>query len=756
MDDVLMHDSPAPANNAGHFAAGVALTHPPVYWWTWAIITLDTAAFFSLRTDFLWSVLMTLLFAVVYMLFVKFGRAYAADPEKNGMAGKISDGIAVLGMLCFLPNILMQQWVTGLLLLLLCMQAALLCKLKSTRELYFLFAASFIMLLFCVANTKSGFFIVLVMAYFLVAMGFLQAVFTQTVKQKSAIAVVSPLQKNTFHGAAILVSCAIILLATVLYLSLPRPIPLHAGSFISDGGQQYHQDSWYDEATTGAKSKDQDSNQGAGTSGDPDPDQYAGFGQKFSIEKKSQATGIIGNPIVLYLQADRELYLRGNVFDFFDGVSWSMTDNSNKKIQLKNGFHSFEPYHQKALVHQMIEAAQPMGNRIFGSPRIIDVHFPGSVFAIDHHGNLLAPRDIVAGTRYEVDSQVDYYNGRFVAQDTAAADPALFLQTPADMSERVHDLAASVTRTAPDQFRAAILLEDYLRSHYRYNLDSIFNSQGVTPVEKFLFEKPEGHCEYFASAMVMLLRTLDIPARFVTGYTSGSYNPITGYHEIRALNGHAWVEGWIAGVGWVTFEPTPAFSIPQQQEKQMESTAQELDTYAQQTSDALREAPVDVASSMKIILAEAFVFIRHAIEHGLHILWHALVVAITVFYPLLFVCGVLVAVGYVFRIRILDAIALVRIKLLHRQSPEVQVLQLWRELEKWMARQGYRRKPSETVYEYQERLDRIMPGIAEPVGILAKNFSALIYGDVKPNQQVVAGCYDAFTVVTARSTSRNA
>ena len=74
----------------------------------------------------------------------------------------------------------------------------------------------------------------------------------------------------------------------------------------------------------------------------------------------------------------------------------------------------------------------------------------------------------------------------------------------------------------------------------------------------FLFETKTGHCEYFASAMAIMLRLQGVPARLVTGFSATNKNPLTGYFEVRALDAHAWVEAYFPAHGWVTFEPTPA------------------------------------------------------------------------------------------------------------------------------------------------------------------------------------------------------
>ena len=78
------------------------------------------------------------------------------------------------------------------------------------------------------------------------------------------------------------------------------------------------------------------------------------------------------------------------------------------------------------------------------------------------------------------------------------------------------------------------------------------------PLAYFLFVRRKGHCEYFASSMAVMLRTLGIPSRVATGFLSGVYNPMTGWQVIRASDAHSWVEAWIPGQGWTTFDPTPS------------------------------------------------------------------------------------------------------------------------------------------------------------------------------------------------------
>src|SRR5262249_33974966 len=99
-------------------------------------------------------------------------------------------------------------------------------------------------------------------------------------------------------------------------------------------------------------------------------------------------------------------------------------------------------------------------------------------------------------------------------------------------------------------------IEHYLRSHYGYSTD--FGNRIVeNPVEYFLFDRREGTCGHFASAMALMLRLQGIPSRVVAGYYKGEWNEPAQCVVIRERDAHAWVEAYIPGSGWVSFDPTP-------------------------------------------------------------------------------------------------------------------------------------------------------------------------------------------------------
>jgi hypothetical protein len=97
----------------------------------------------------------------------------------------------------------------------------------------------------------------------------------------------------------------------------------------------------------------------------------------------------------------------------------------------------------------------------------------------------------------------------------------------------------------------------WLRAGHAYTLRPPARPAGVDPVEDFLFDQPAGHCEFFASAAVLMLRGAGVPARYVTGFRGGEWNPIGGYVAVRDERAHAWAEAFVRGEGWVRVDATP-------------------------------------------------------------------------------------------------------------------------------------------------------------------------------------------------------
>ena len=143
--------------------------------------------------------------------------------------------------------------------------------------------------------------------------------------------------------------------------------------------------------------------------------------------------------------------------------------------------------------------------------------------------------------------QPNVYNPTVLRQNTTI---------PKNLDPRIAKLALKVTANQKTMYDKMVALENYLRTNYAYSLD-IRPPAGVEPVSWFLFgPDKKGFCNYYASAMSIMARTLGIPARVVVGYTNGHVDPKTNQRVVMGTDAHAWTQIYFAGYGWVNFEPS--------------------------------------------------------------------------------------------------------------------------------------------------------------------------------------------------------
>ena len=208
---------------------------------------------------------------------------------------------------------------------------------------------------------------------------------------------------------------------------------------------------------------------------------------------------------------------------------------------------------------------------IFVAPRVVELRgffTPGveragspqrsQFLMIDGTGTLTNPARNEIRMRYEGISRVPAVPPaklRAAATDYPNEIRTFYLQLP-KIDPRVQRLADQVTARASNPYDKAASIESFLRTGYAYTLD-VNMPPGVDPLAYFLLQKRAGHCEYFASAMAVMLRAEGIPSRFVTGFLPGEYNDVGGDYIIRASDAHAWVEVFFPRYGWITFDPTP-------------------------------------------------------------------------------------------------------------------------------------------------------------------------------------------------------
>jgi protein-glutamine gamma-glutamyltransferase len=274
-----------------------------------------------------------------------------------------------------------------------------------------------------------------------------------------------------------------------------------------------------------------------------------------------------------------DLHWRGVALSTFDGHTWSKPqdqfvlqrwpDNSFAVPQFENA--RVRPYVGSAASRQQLiryhVLMEPIGTNVFFlAPWPQSVSGPYRLLAADRYGAVYDYDARHAITEYEAVSDIRTPSAADLRRAGRNYPPLItagYLRLPA-VDPRVPELAQQITANVQNDFDRAAAIENYLRTHYGYTLE-LPRTSPKDPIANFLFERKQGHCEYFASSMAVLLRAIGIPSRVVNGFRSDEFNDVTGYYVIRAKDAHAWVEAYFPGYGWQTFDPTPAGStgIPQ-------------------------------------------------------------------------------------------------------------------------------------------------------------------------------------------------
>jgi len=258
---------------------------------------------------------------------------------------------------------------------------------------------------------------------------------------------------------------------------------------------------------------------------------------------------------------------RGVSLSFFDGTTWSNHGTQILAQQLPDGRYPIAPAPAIARGNTLRYRVllEPLSSNVFflaeqpltlkGNYGMVGFDEGGTVFDLDREHPI---------TVYDAESALPQLHPP--APDATAMEaypaqiPSIYLQLP-DVDRRVVALAHEITSGFTSGHLKAAAIEKHLRGHYGYTLQ-LPETTPKDPIANFLFERKQGHCEYFSSAMAVMLRSVGIPSRVVNGFRGGEFNDLSGKYLIRARDAHSWVEAYFPGEGWISFDPTPAASIP--------------------------------------------------------------------------------------------------------------------------------------------------------------------------------------------------
>ena len=256
-------------------------------------------------------------------------------------------------------------------------------------------------------------------------------------------------------------------------------------------------------------------------------------------------------------------YFRGLAFDTFDGSSWSINPPLRSPVagSAEGGVSFGRETDRVNLVQRVVR--EPVDSGVLfglGEPRQLQ----GTVRRLerDTSGGLYATGQAHERIRYTLSSYQRSWRDEDLRRDVSVPEPRepeRYLQLP-ELSPEVAALARRITAGAASASERARAIESYLARTGRYTdtPPPVDPSAARSPIEMFLLGGLAGHCEYFASAMVVLAREVGLHARLVNGFAGGQENRIGGFIELTRSDAHTWVEVHYARAGWVRYDPTPA------------------------------------------------------------------------------------------------------------------------------------------------------------------------------------------------------
>ncbi len=266
--------------------------------------------------------------------------------------------------------------------------------------------------------------------------------------------------------------------------------------------------------------------------------------------------------------ASGPLYWRGRTLEVFDGIRWKNELGAKNRIQKTGDEFLLGSYNRGQVVEQQIDLEPLDSDVIFGLSMIRSIKTDAYFLTVDTAGNLAQPGKVSRRSRYTVYSDI--------SKEEEGTPQPIYLQVPFGI-ERISELARDITRPYQTSKRTsnkndarsddqsgdqsdeqkAQAIAEYLRSNYAYTLTVSPAPKGISPLEDFLFRSKRGYCEHYSSAMVLMLRSVGIPARIVTGFLGGDRNAYGGYLIVRQRDAHSWVEALINGK-WKRYDPTPS------------------------------------------------------------------------------------------------------------------------------------------------------------------------------------------------------
>ncbi len=424
---------------------------------------------------------------------------------------------------------------------------------RRDRDLLYLAVLSFLMILSAAVLTVDTLFLLTFSVFILVSIATFISMEMRRSEREAIVAQVPQRQDTQFHGwlsgMAAVLGILTLAGAALIFFILPR---INSNGYLRNLGMQ---------------------------SG-----MMSGFSQEVDlggIGRIQQSNNVVMHVQILDGKMPENAKWRGIALASFDGRRWynpvdfptihgmplDLTHVSNFSYYSDDSVPHLSNFSYRVVMEPTglnLFFLAPVPLKLSGDYRMLEIRSDGSIFNIrpaesgyslgeSENSQAVGAYSAEADTR-DPEPYVRDSNSRNYPPHVAV----LYLQMPR-LDPRIPQLARQITADAGSNYTRAKALEQYLHNNFGYTLELPGMREG-DPLAHFLFERKRGHCEYFASSMVIMLRTLGIPSRVVNGFRGGEYNDLTGSYVVRERDAHSWVEAYFPEYGWVTFDPTPAGS----------------------------------------------------------------------------------------------------------------------------------------------------------------------------------------------------
>ena len=435
----------------------------------------------------------------------------------------------------------------------------------------------------------------------------------------------------------------------------------------------------------------------------------------------------LSNEPVMDVKTSVNRYYQATVLDTYVSNAWELRNTVN--INLTTADMSTPKFSARRTITQTVTMLQ-YTNILMGAPMPVKVSVPASARVIPQgmlpeealaaeaigvsELAMIISKDIIQpGEAYTITSSLSFATESQLRSDSTVYPSdirARYLQLPDTVPQRVFDLAEEVARGYDNPYDIAKAVETYVRS-YEYSDQIPGPKPGQDAADYFLFEEKKGYCDYYATAMAVMLRHLGIPTRLAQGYATGEYDPLSGGYRLLEKDAHTWVEVYFPTYGWIQFEPTvsepvierlseqvvpPApggrSSILDQIKKEQEKNIP-IDEEVPQGGPSVR---IEQGAAERIMSNLGFLFIALAL----------LGVGLTIYY----IRRLLTAPARPTRPRI-------------RQSPQEFIDKLWGRMLWWGRMLGVPERPSLTPFEQAAVFAHALPQISDDVTQLAQLYA---------------------------------